>query len=191
MSINVASFNEEFTVCVNDICIPNGMHLGCIELIVKCTANNLVYYKEHSFNDQAYLDTATSQDLFNDAFAAHATEIQDWATTVQALPNIYSAYIPTANFITLGVTTFNDAFDVAISRYEVHPANQANSLVVNFNIGTTGSQFNQQAIIPIGTTNAEYMDVAWDRVKDNVELRATAIMAMDSLIGTLTIPSSF
>lgn len=197
MSINITEFNNKFTTKISKMCNPDttNMHLACIEFIVKCNVNGLFLYIEHGFDNADYVATASTETMFNDAFSAHATDIRDWATSVQDIPSVFGLYIPTTGPPTLGITAFNQEFSVNITRYEPYPEEAPSNIVVNFAIlnSTTGVQQSiySEAVLPIGTTTTQILDIAWEEVIVKIDNQLTTILNKDTMIGVPLEPTSF
>ena len=190
--MTISEFNNEFTVMVDKIDGPADGHLASIHYVITCNANKLFYFKEFFCDDQAFLDTATSTRLFQWAFVQDASSIQAWANSVRYSPSAFSTYIP-SDVPLIGVTTFNNSFSVGIGRYEPYPIDDPTVIVVNFNVqmGTTGDAFSIESTIPIGTTNSQILDIAWDTVKDRIGAIAQNKFIADPIIGHVIVPDSF
>lgn len=204
MSITIEDFNSNFLVHIRDISIPHIDDVGIIPASVGiniiCKTNNRVQYFEYHFMDQVLVDASSEQQLIDLAWLSLKSDINIWATNIineESLLN--SKYIPSSNFDgNLTLTSFNNSFDVNISRFEVYPVTQPNSWLVGF---TIKHKFNNENIytdtrvyvqtFAVTLAEQEILDNAWDNVKDHVGSWASSKINISSLINTTFIPSFF
>jgi len=186
MSINISDFNNEFETKIIDICEE------CVELIIKCKINFELLFVPCVLTQEQWTENTTTLEKFECAFTENSTTIQNWANSVRANPIVFGAYTPTDVPI-IGVTTFNNEFDVSVCRYEAYPAEKPSLFVVDFVISTTGSTYRTSYCIPLGTTSTSgLLGIAWDATKDRVGTYASELITNRELLtGAVILPNSF